>query len=80
MAKKIKPQRAQGVVIFLFYRLCVHLCSMWFFKTLNRKYQKVSWVLVTATIDAKDPNFYPIRTPEPTIECQTRCLIYTTSC
>jgi len=66
MVRKIKPQRAQrdteSCYFYLLPSLCplCPLCSLWFSETLNRKYQKVSGVLVTATRDIKDPSFYGI--------------------
>ena len=47
--RKINPQMAQRVVIFIFRPLYVTLCPLWFSETLFRTYQKVSQVLVTAT-------------------------------
>ena len=59
MMRNIKPQRAQRITESCYFYLSPPLChsvsSVVFQKTLFRKYQKVSGVLVTATRDAKDP-------------------------
>ena len=62
MIRKIKPQRAQraqrvteSCYFYLSPPLCHSASSVVFQKTLFRKYQKVSGVLVTATRDTKDP-------------------------
>ena len=69
---KIKPQRTQRNTESCYFSLSPPL---WFSKTLNRKYQKVSRVSVTATRDVRDPklsaNAHGVAingsaTPEPT--------------
>ena len=53
--RKIKPQRAQRITESCYFYLSPPLCPLWFSKTLFRKYQKVSGVLVITTRDTKDP-------------------------
>ena len=62
MARKIKPQRTQRNAESCYFSLSPPLCSLcplWFSETLNRKYQKVSDVLVAATQDTRDPKKLP---------------------
>ena len=57
MVRKIKPQRTQRDTESCYFPLLpplCPLCPLCFSETLNRKYQKVSDVLVTATQDTRD--------------------------
>ena len=53
--RKIKSQRITESCYFSLLPPLCSLCSLWFSKTLFRKYQKVSGVLVITTRDTKDP-------------------------
>ena len=58
MVRKIKPQRTQRITESCYFSLLPPLCPSVLsvvFQNIISKYQKVSWVLVTATRDTKDP-------------------------